>query len=66
MQVALDKPKAAVICCRQCGSTNLQALRHWNSPPSGKEFDPTHHCNKCGLDFIYHSPKERLRDFLDQ
>lgn len=64
MPSVLDKQKASVITCRQCGSPDLQQLRHWNTPPSGKLFDPTHHCNKCGLDFIYRSPKEKLRDFL--
>lgn len=65
MQSILDKPKATVIVCRQCGSTDLQLLRHWNTPPSGKAFDPTHHCNKCGLDFIYRPPREKLMDWLD-
>ena len=65
MQATMDKPKATVIVCRQCGGTDLQLLRHWNTPPSGKAFDPTHHCNKCGLDFIYRSPREKLMDWLD-
>jgi len=59
-----DQIKPQTITCRQCGSANLVQLRHWNTPPSGKAFDPTHHCNQCGLDFIYRSPKEKLRDFL--
>ena len=65
MQTTLDRQKSLVITCRQCGSTDLEQLRHWNTPPSGKAFDPTHHCNMCGLDFIYRSPKEKLRDFLE-
>ena len=64
MKPVLDQPRSFAITWRQCGSSDLQALRHWNTPPSGKVFDPTHHCNKCGQDFIWHSPKERLRDYI--
>ncbi len=65
MRAEVDKSKPVVVSCRQCGSTDLTQLRHWNSLPSGRVFDPTHHCNKCGLDFIYRSPREMLRDFLE-
>lgn len=64
MNTTLDRQKSVVITCRQCGSDDLESLRHWNTPSSGKPFEPTHHCRKCGLDFIYRTPKEKLRDFM--
>ena len=64
MHDTLDRSQPFAITCRKCRSTDLKALRHWHTPPTGKGFEPTHHCNACGLDFIYRSPKETLRSFM--
>ena len=63
----LDRKPPFVITCPECGNQDVKLLRHWNDRP-GKEpapsFDPTHQCERCGFRWIYRSPKEKIRSFL--
>lgn len=49
---------------RWCKSTDLTQLRPVYGDINTKKFEPTHHCNKCGLDFIWHHPKGVLIDTM--
>lgn len=48
--------------CRRCGGEDLNQLRPAYGATNTKKFEPTHHCNTCGWDFIWHHPKDVLID----
>ena len=61
-----DRAPAFVVTCPKCRSPQTRLLRHWSDPPRpGVHFNPTHRCEHCGHEWIYRSPKEKLRSFID-
>jgi len=65
---ALDRTRRFVVRCPECHGEEVKLLRDWRDPlpkADAPAFNPTHQCTKCGFRWIYRSPKEKLRSFVD-